>query len=240
MKDLHSHYLYGIDDGAKNIESTRRMLEYASSCGIKDIMFTPHYIKDSEYISNKKHNMEIFIEIKEIALEYGINIYLGNEVFINSDVVDLIKSGEIATLNNSKYVLVEIPMYSKINNVENMFKDILENGSVPILAHPERYVVYEDHLDFFKELHEMGVLMQVNLPSINGMYGRKAKSMAKKLLKAKLIDFVGSDIHSSHEKKYDKIAEAEHKIRRYVGKEEADNIIFNNFDKVINNVDIDN
>jgi protein-tyrosine phosphatase len=239
MKDLHSHFLYGVDDGSKSVESTRKMLEYAHSCGIKDIMFTPHYIKDSEYKSDKKNNMDRFIVVKEIALEFGINIYLGNEVFICNDLVDLIKSGEVATLNNSKYVLVEIPMYSKINNVENIFKDILENGYVPILAHPERYVVYEDHLDFFRELHDMGVLMQVNMPSIVGIYGRKAKSMAKKLLKAKLIDFVGSDIHSSHEKKYDKLVDAEHKIKRYVGKEQADNILFKNFDRVINNADID-
>lgn len=238
MKDLHSHYLYGVDDGSKSLDSTKQMLEYARSCGIKDIMFTPHYMKGSKYTSNKKNNIDIFVGIKDIALEYGIQVYLGNEIFICEDIVDLLKNGEVASLNNSRYVLVEIPMYSKLNNVNNIFEEMLECGYVPILAHPERYDYYYEKLDFFKELHDMGVLFQVNMPSIIGVYGRKAKSMAKKLLKMKLIDFVGSDIHSAKEKKYDQLDKAEKKIRRYVGEEQAQNIIYKNFDKVIENAEL--
>jgi len=238
MKDLHSHYIFGVDDGAKTIDSTRRMLAYANDAGIKDIMMTPHYIKESQYVSNKHNNMAKFIEIKEIALEYGINVYLGNEIFICPELTDLIRSEEVATLNNSKYFLVELPMNTRLTNAKVILEEALDYGYIPILAHPERYTCYYDCIEFFQELHDMGVLMQVNGPSIIGLYGRRAKSMAKRLLKANLIEFIGSDIHSSKEKKYDKLDVIEHKIKRYCGKERANDILFNNFDKVIKNEDI--
>ena len=84
MKDLHSHYLPGVDDGAKTIDSTRRMLKSASENGITDVMFTPHYVPNSEFSSPKDENKKIFASIKDMAKEeYGINVYLGNEVYIS-------------------------------------------------------------------------------------------------------------------------------------------------------------
>ncbi len=239
MKDLHSHYLPGVDDGAKGIDSTRRMLAKASAYGVQAIMFTPHYIIDSDYNSPYRENRDIFNEIKLLAQEeYGIDVYLGNEVYITTEILNLYQQGKIATLNNSRYMLIEIPLYSKMNNVKSIFFEVISAGITPILAHPERYTAYYDDLDFFCELRSMGVLMQINYPSLFGLYGKRPQKMAKKLLKAGLISFVGSDIHSSSEAKYELLPKLNKKLKKLVGEEEAIKLTDENFMKVVNNEDI--
>ncbi len=239
MRDLHSHYLPGVDDGSKDIEVTRRMLASASKNGITDIIFTPHFILDSRFMSTKEENKKIFEPIRKMAKEeFGINVFLGNEVYCNNEIMRLYKEGLISTLNDSRYMLIEIPMYSKMNNVKDIFFELISNGIVPILAHPERYTAYYDDLDFFLELRKMGVLLQINFPSLVGEYGVKAKRMAIKLLKAHIISFIGSDIHSDMGGKNELTLKALKKLKKYVTEDEFIEITTNNFALVVRNDDI--
>lgn len=239
MRDLHSHYLPGVDDGAKNIEVTKKMLKNAELNGVTDILFTPHYILDSRFVSSKETNKIIFEEVKKIAKEeYNINVFLGNEVYCNNEMLRLYKEGLISTLNDSRYMLIEIPMYSKMNNIKSLFFELLSNGIVPILAHPERYTAYYKDYDFFYELRSMGVLLQINYPSLMGTYGTKAKKMATKLLKMNLISFVGSDVHSENEGKCEMIPKVEKKLKKIVGEEQFIEITVNNFARVVRNEEI--
>jgi protein-tyrosine phosphatase len=197
-------------------------------------MFTPHYIEDSKYVSNKDNNKNIINSIIKYAKDkYNINIFLGNEVYFNNNIIELYKNGEITTLNNSRYMLIEIPMYSKINNLKSSIFEIISYGIIPIIAHPERYESYYKDFDFFIELHEMGVLFQLNYASLIGTYGRKAKYMAKKLLKLNLISFLGSDIHSPKENKYDYLNKCLNIIKKYVSQEDFTNLTENNFARII-------
>ena len=52
MIDFHSHIVYGVDDGAKDIQESVEMLKEASQAGFTDIILTPHYMKNY-YIQNK-------------------------------------------------------------------------------------------------------------------------------------------------------------------------------------------
>lgn len=236
MKDIHSHYLPGVDDGAKTIDSTRRMLKSASENGVTEIMFTPHYVPNSEFSSIKEENLKIFEPIKHIAKEeYGIEVYLGNEVYLTSDILDYINRGDIATLNNGNYMLFELPMFTELSNVKSIFFEIINMGIIPILAHPERYIAYYKNYDFFFELRSMGVLMQMNYPSLLGMYGKKAKKMAKELLKMNLYSFLGSDIHSASEMKYEAIPKLEKKLTKMVGQAKFLELRELNFNKVVKN-----
>lgn len=238
MKDLHSHFLYNVDDGSKSLESTLFMLKNAKDNGVLDIVFTPHYIANTQFSSPKDNNIEIFNAVHEIADYMGINIYLGNEVFCDPDILKYLKEGKISTINNSKYLLVEIPMNSKMNNAKNIFFELISNGITPILAHPERYTAYYNDMQFFYDLRTMGVLMQINFSSLVGGYGERAKRVAKELLKYNLVSFVGSDVHSEKDHRYDDVAKAMKIIKRIVGNERFLDITERNFDKVINNKDI--
>jgi len=125
-----------------------------------------------------------------------------------------------------------------VEKPKSIFFELISNGITPILAHPERYTAYYNDLDFFFELREIGVLMQMNASSIVGEYGAKAKKMVVKLLKANLISFVGSDIHSDHEQKNDLLPKIEKKLKKIVGEDQFIEITTNNFARVIRNDDI--
>src|SRR5690554_2425679 len=40
--DIHSHILYGLDDGAKTIEETKDLLQSLKSFGFEQFIATPH------------------------------------------------------------------------------------------------------------------------------------------------------------------------------------------------------
>jgi tyrosine-protein phosphatase YwqE len=50
-------------------------------------------------------------------------------------------------------------------------------------------------LEVFEQLKEKGVLMQMNLLSILGYYGKSIKINAEKMLARGLYDYCGTDLH---------------------------------------------
>ena len=49
MLDIHSHILYGIDDGARSKEESIELLRYLEKQGVEKIIVTPHYIENTLY-----------------------------------------------------------------------------------------------------------------------------------------------------------------------------------------------
>ena len=228
MIDIHSHILYGVDDGAKTIDESVDIIRNLYKNGITDIILTPHYIEYSSYNSNKKSNLEKLDSLKKKLKEEGINVnlYLGNEIYINNNILSLLKKGEISSLNNSKYLLIELPMSGKYDNYVEIFKELIENGYKVILAHPERYNTFKKDINLIYELKNIGVLMQCNIESILKTYGKDAYKTIKKLAKNKLINFIASDIH--HKKDYEYINKARDKFKRYYSDSEIDDLLSNN------------
>jgi len=200
LKDIHSHILYGIDDGSKTIEDSIEMLKQAIHDGVSDIVLTPHYIYESEYSCNNKEKNVRFKKLQEAIKKENLSIrlYLGNEILLCDNIVELLKKKECMTLNNSRYVLVELPMHNELLNAKNIFFDLVRNGYVPVLAHPERYPYIKKDFLFFRELIDMGVLLQGNYKSLFGHYGSDAKKRLKKLLKQDMITFLASDTHHKY------------------------------------------
>ena len=196
MVDLHSHIIYDVDDGANSIQESIAMLKEAEKAGFTDVFLTSHYLENyyevpTKELQEKKEILEQEMQNQNIH----INIYVGREIYITPDISQKILSGEVSTLNNSKYVLVEIPMNNRILYLEHELSNIIENGLVPILAHPERYGVVQRDFNYLTELKNMGVLFQINYGSILGVYGSNAKKVVKKMLKNDMVDFIGTDCH---------------------------------------------
>ena len=228
MIDIHSHLLYGVDDGAKTIDESVDIIRNLYKNGITDIILTPHYIEYSSYNSNKKSNLEKLDSLKQELKEKGINVnlYLGNEIYINNNILSLLKKGEISSLNDSKYLLIELPMSGKYDNYIEIFKELIENGYKVILAHPERYNTFKKDINLIYELKNIGILMQCNIESILKIYGKDAYKTIKKLAKNKLINFIASDIH--HKKDYEYINKARNKFKKYYSDSEIDDLLSNN------------
>lgn len=239
LVDIHSHILFGVDDGCETIEDSLAILEQAHRDGVKEILLTPHYLAGTSMVSSIEENKKRVKKLEQLIKQknFGIHLYLGNEIMLCEEIVSLLKEKKCTSLNHSKYVLVELPMYNEMKNAKNIFFELLRNEYIPVLAHPERYVFLKKDLSFLKDIQEMGVLLQGNYLSIIGYYGKQAQKRLKKMLKEDMITFLGSDIHHVHSYELDK---AYKKIKKIIGKDEAKltKLFIENAKKILYNSDV--
>ena len=231
MIDMHSHILYGIDDGSRTREESVELLKYLEKQGVTESIVTPHYIDDTQFVASIEKRKEL---IRDLQTETNIKLYIGNEVYFSDKTIESLNSKKLSTLNDSKYILIEFPLSNRIKDVDEMVYDLSTNGVIPIIAHPERYLYVQEDYKYLDKLVEVGALFQVNYGSIIGTYGSKAEKTAKTLLKKGYISFLGSDIHRI-DKPID-LEKAMKKLKKIVKKQEiVDDLTYNNIKKIINN-----
>ena len=240
MTDVHSHIMFNVDDGCTDIDESIELIRNMKKIGFDNIILTPHYISGTEYKSNhyRVPNSVKIDRLKKLQdvlsrEKIDINLFLGNEIFISNDIVDLIEKDEIHPLANTNYILVEFAFNNVLLNFQDVLYEIENKGYTPIIAHPERYSYFHRNYKLVDDLRKDGVLFQCNYSSILGYYGRNAKKLMKYMLKKQYVDYLGTDIH--HIKKMDVIDEfdkIEKKILKYA-KEDYYNIIKMNCDNLI-------
>lgn len=235
MIDIHSHLLFGVDDGSRTLEESVHVIKKLSEVGYTDIILTPHYINDSTYVSTREENLDVLKRLKVglIRNNVNVNLYLGNEIYIDSEIANLLKNNIISSLNDTKYLLIELPMSSENEIYYDVFLDLINMGYKVILAHPERYISFQKDFNKVYELKELGVLLQSNVGSILGDYGRGAKKTIKRLLKENLITFMGTDIHHNKEE-YTFVLKAKKKMGKYLTQKQINNIFENNAKVLLN------
>ena len=236
--DIHSHILYGIDDGSKTLEESIEIIKQHIEMGFTDIVVTPHYIKNSKYKTNNEEKGRILKELKNKTKDLNINLYLGNEVFINENLEQLLKEKEISSINNSKYLLIELPMAEMPKNVNNIIYELKIKGIIPIIAHPERYSFVQKDPSIVKSWIEDGAILQSNYGSIVGVYGNNAKKAIKKLLKANVISILATDIHFPNNKIYQNMDKSKKRIAKIIGEEKLKDLMINNPKKIIENKEV--
>jgi tyrosine-protein phosphatase YwqE len=171
--DMHSHFLPGIDDGAKNIDDSLTLLRAMSDMGYTNIITTPHVMID--YHPNTTQTIQNALKLAQDVLEKNnINIKLraAAEYYIDD--------------------------YFTPPNLAQVLFNMHTAGYKPIIAHPERYLFFHRDLGKYRELKDRGCLLQLNMLSIAGYYGPNIKRVAEQLLSQGLYDYCGSDAH--HEK----------------------------------------
>ncbi len=196
MIDIHTHLLPGVDDGSPNMETSIKLIKEEIIQGVTDIFVTPHFYKNRGYYSLADKNKEIFNDLlKEIKKQnLDVNLFLGNEIYYNERILKRLREGEVITLNNSKYVLIEFSFTRESENMVDAVNNLTASGYIPIIAHPERYPYFTD-IEGYEYLKRHGAMFQINASSLLGNYGRKIKKLVYTLLEANLVDFIASDIH---------------------------------------------
>ena len=239
MIDVHSHILPSVDDGAKDIAETFKILNEACNAGFSDIFATSHYI-DGEFEFNKRDREFIIEALNQKIVEEGFNIklHIGAEGYISSDFPKLIEAGEVPTLGNSKYVLFELPLRAKVMYTEEVINKLIQMKLVPVIAHPERYELIQDEPNIAIDWIEQGALLQCNYASVIGRYGMKAKETLYKLLDANAVHFLGTDNHRAGSI-YTRMDDILSEYKRKIGKEKLYELSEINPRSVINDEEID-
>jgi len=231
MIDIHTHILPNVDDGSKSFEMSMTMLKQAKEQGVTHIILTPHKILDSKMDLPKEEMEAKFLEFKDKTKDLGIELILGSEIFYTTKAFHKLIGGELTTINNSKYCLVEFPMGEEVDIEESLY-NIRVNGFIPILAHPERYHYLK--LDEIISIKEQA-LIQINSTSILGLHSKKSKKMAFDLLKKDLVDFVASDCHDDIVRKVN-LKEAYNIVSKKFGYAQAEKIFTTNQKELIESI----
>ncbi len=204
MIDIHSHLLFGLDEGAKDIQDTLEICRYLAGNGFDTVVATPHiipglYNNTPEKILTCLEEVTTTLERENINLKLlpGAEYYLDYVFYKNLSKPDIL----ITLNNNGKYILVEFPLAGIPNIAKEIAFKIKVNGLNPVLAHPERYATIIETPEKATELHAMGFILQMNLGSLNGGYGSVVKKTAEKLLSENIIYCVALDIHNIEQAK---------------------------------------
>ena len=237
MIDLHSHILPNIDDGSKSLEESIAIIKQAVSNGVTDIIVTPHFILGSSYNKEKSANKKLLADLKKRveAENLSINLHLGNEIFVDIEMVSLLKKKKIASLNDSRYVLFELPMNNEYKNIKKTLFDLQSVGYIPVIAHPERYRIVKENPQIVEEWQEAGAVFQSNIGSLLGRYGKEAKKTLEILLKHEAITFLSSDIHHSRDTFYEDIPKLKKMLKKIVKEDYVEELLELNGKKVLNN-----
>ena len=136
MVDIHSHIVYGVDDGAKTMENSVAMLEMAAKCGTTDIVATPH--SDQQYQYDPKSIIERIAEM-QAAMGDRISIHRGCDFHLHFDNIrNCEEDRERFTINGQRYLMVEFAESSIPKNIAYVFQDMLRRDITPVITHPER------------------------------------------------------------------------------------------------------
>ena len=195
--DLHSHVLWGVDDGSRSLDETVDLCALAEDSGTETLFLTPHlmYWDRAEELFDIRNEKSAYL--KEILSENDINLNIetGFEILCDDDIFG-VKYFNPYTLCGSKYILIEFDFFkTTIDDVLSWCSYLQSFGLVPVIAHPERYrfmLLDEKCID---RLSDKGVLFQINAGSPAGMFGDLTARFALKMLKGGFVDFIGSDAH---------------------------------------------
>ena len=243
MIDIHSHIVFGVDDGPSNKEESLALLREAFSQGVRVIVSTSHRRKNM-FETPEEIIMTNFKEVKELVQKQlpDLTILYGAEIYYSQDALEKLESKQIPTLNDTQYALIEFSTRTPYWEIRNALSKILLLGVTPVIAHIERYDELENNKKRVKELIDMGCYTQINSstvlkPRLFGDKYRLYKKRAQYFLSHNLVHCVASDMHNlSSRPPYMK--QAFDAISHQYGKERAEELFVVNPQSIILNKNI--
>ena len=169
--DVHTHILPGIDDGARDWDESRRMLETAYSQGIRHIVATPHYSRRGLRPEIYELSARLTEEAKKIAPDFKTG--LGQETYYHEGLVENLKQGQALTLEGTRCVLVEFDPQEAYHSLYQAVRKMTMARYIPVIAHVERYFCLREGKNL-EELVQCGCRLQMNYSSLDGRCGGAA------------------------------------------------------------------
>jgi protein-tyrosine phosphatase len=225
MIDIHHHLLYGLDDGAKDVETSFEMAKMAIDDGITHVACTPH--ANSEYMFRPEKNAALLAELQQ-KLGNQLMLGLGCDFHLSFDnIEDALAHPTKYTVNGKRYLLVEFPDFGIPQNISASFYEMAVAGIVPILTHPERNLTLMQKPEKLAQWLRMGCLVQVTAGSLVGGFGRGPQRIARELLDWGWVHLIATDAHNTTSRP-PVMSKAREFIAQHIGAEEAERLCMQN------------
>lgn len=218
MIDLHCHILPGVDDGAKTMEDSIQMAKMAVEEGITHLLATPHHM-NRDWMNEKSKVKELVKEVQnEIDQEsIPLTLFPGQEIRMYGDILDDIDKDKLLFTDElQQYLLIEFPTSTIPNYTERLFYDLLSNGKIPVIVHPERNRMIQEEPDQLKKLIDHGALAQLTAASYTGGFGKNIQKLSKQMIEANFVHFLASDAHNTNNRAFH-MKEARNQIKKEYG-----------------------
>ena len=195
MIDLHSHILFGLDDGPQDLAGSVAFARSAVAAGTTTIVATPH--ADSHYAVSAERRDAALAELRPaleregVALEVlgGAEVALDRYLDLDEDELERLRMGD------GPYLLLECPLSPAAGAFDRFLATLLERGVRVVLAHPERCPAFQRHPDKLEVLVRAGAVGQVTSASLAGLFGRTVQRAALHMLEEGLVADLASDAH---------------------------------------------
>lgn len=235
--DVHSHIIFGADDGASSLMESVRMLKMDRDEGAYAVFATPRYGRETGYTPDAAGVMRNFELLKERAAEEvpEVRLYLGTVWYCSWDLGDRIRRREAFRMNETDYILAEFMEYSGEHDtwdwIRTNLAELGKRGFKPILAHPDRYRALQEDWSRVKELWENGILMQVNAYDLEPELKARTRDLAQWMAEERMISFIGSDMHGLPPRQAPKMKEGIRWLYEHTDEAFADAVAFGNAEK---------
>ena len=233
MIDIHCHILPEV--GSRSLNESIEMAMIAKEQGITKIVNTSHYHPDFRYKKGEEllKELEDFNNVlKENMID--IEVVIGNEIYYTKDLIKEIDELDFYTLNNSRYILIELPPTNFPKDLCNIVYELKEKNYIPVFAHVERYREVQENPELIYEVINAGAIIQVNSHSILGKSGKELQKVCNTLLNRNMVHVVGTDAHSS-KRRTPIFLDAYKYVSEKYSKEMADDLFIKNNNAIINN-----
>lgn len=225
MVDIHCHILPQVDDGAKSWEMATAMCRMAAADGITHTVATPH--ANEEYAYNREEHTARLQELQMAAGELPA-LSLGCDFHFSFDnVQDAIKAPERYSIAGTPYLLVEFSDFGVSRYINDALYHLRAGGIVPIVTHPERNRMLQNHPENVLAFVDEGCVVQVTASSYTGRWGSGARKAAEWLLKHDAVHVIATDAHDT-EQRPPVLSAAREAIAKIVGQDIARALVEDN------------
>ena len=219
--DMHCHILPGVDDGARDVETSLAMLEASRAQGVQYMVATPHFYATRDRVDTfLDRRREAWETLKpRMDADYP-GIMLGAEVAFFRGI-SRAERLEALKIEGTDCLLLEMPFRPWSEDDVDEVSEILEkHGYTIILAHIERYLAMRGNADYIGNLLELPVLAQINAESLLDW---RQRGKLIKMVRNGQVHLLGSDCHGIHHRPPN-LGEGREILRKKTGTEYLDRI----------------
>jgi tyrosine-protein phosphatase YwqE len=192
--DVHSHLLAGIDDGVRSNEEALATIRVFQELGYRKLITTPHIMQDyyrntPDIILEKLRELRNYLDLQKVF----IDLQAAAEYYLDEALLERLDQNEKLLTFGKNYLLFETNMINEPYQLNDFIFKVTTLGYQPVMAHPERYAYMT--MEKAEDLRNRGVLFQINILSIGGLYGKLIQKTAQQLIDNKWVNLLGSDCH---------------------------------------------